>query len=104
MLSNSRLKNIASSIEEIQSRARGEKTKGREYYIAPPEVDVRLIRMGRHMSQEEFANHYGFPLGTVRNWEQGRRHPEGAARILLSMIDKKPELVEEFLGEYATNR
>ena len=40
----------------------------------------------------------GIPLGTLKNWEQGRRRPEGPARVLLALIDKRPSIVQEELG------
>jgi len=41
---------------------------------------------------------FGVSLRTVRNWEQGRRHPEGPARALLVVIDKAPKAVMDALG------
>jgi putative transcriptional regulator len=38
------------------------------------------------------------PVGTIRNWEQGRRAPQGSARILLALLDRNPRIVEETLG------
>ncbi|MGI9302072.1 MAG: helix-turn-helix domain-containing protein [Gammaproteobacteria bacterium] len=92
-----RTENLINALNEVQARARGEKTHGREYRIAPTEVDVQAIRSRLDLSQKEFAERFGFPLGTLRNWEQGRRQPEGAARILLKIIDSEPELVDKVL-------
>ncbi len=47
------------------------------------------------MSQEEFAASIGVPVGTVTNWEQGRRQPTGAAKVLLALLAKKPSLVAD---------
>ncbi|HEX2656518.1 MAG TPA: helix-turn-helix domain-containing protein, partial [Xanthobacteraceae bacterium] len=49
------------------------------------------------LSQREFALRFGFSLGTVRNWEQGHRTPEGPARALLTIIDREPAAVERAL-------
>jgi putative transcriptional regulator len=49
------------------------------------------------LSQDEFAAKFGFAAASVRNWEQGRRQPEGPARVLLAVIDRHPEVVEEVL-------
>ena len=46
-----------------------------------------------------FAKSIGVALGTLKNWEQGRRRPEGAARVLLALIDKRPSIVMEELGD-----
>ena len=61
------------------------------------EIDVKAIRGKMKLTQEEFALRYGFSIGTLRHWEQERRRPVGAARILLSVIDKEPEAVERAL-------
>ncbi len=65
----------------------------------PESVDVKMIRNSQNLSQVDFAKRYGFPLGTVRNWEQGRRKPEGAARILLKIIKYNPDIVMHVLNE-----
>jgi putative transcriptional regulator len=64
---------------------------------APADVDVRSIRKANRLTQEGFARTYGFRTSTVRDWEQGRRRPEGAARILLAMIAREPETVQRVL-------
>jgi putative transcriptional regulator len=61
-------------------------------------VDVKAIRSGLKLSQTEFARRFGFPVATVREWEQGRRRPEQAARTLLLVIASKPEIVDEVLA------
>jgi putative transcriptional regulator len=57
----------------------------------PERVDVRDVRDRLEMTQQEFADRFGFSVYSVRNWEQGRRQPEGPARILLTIIDREPE-------------
>jgi len=47
------------------------------------------------ISQSEFANKIGVSIRTYQEWEQGRRQPTGAARVLLRLISKKPELVSD---------
>lgn len=65
----------------------------------PKEIDVRAIRRKLHLSQERFARRYGFSVGSVRNWEQGRRRPEGPARILLKVIETDPKVVDKALSD-----
>ena len=43
------------------------------------------------LTREAFAMRFGLRLGTVRDWEQRKRRPEGAARVLLTVIEKEPE-------------
>jgi len=64
----------------------------------PGDVDVRAIRLRLEMSQAEFAEAFGFSLPTLRNWEQGRRFPDGPARTLLKVIDSDPNAVETALA------
>jgi putative transcriptional regulator len=56
-------------------------------------VDVSAIRRRMNLSQVKFAQRFGLSVATVRDWEQGRRNPDGTARILLAVIDKRPEAV-----------
>ncbi len=64
----------------------------------PAAVDVRAIRRKLGLSQPEFAARFGFSLGAVREWEQGRRRPEQAARTLLLVIARDPAVVQEALS------
>jgi putative transcriptional regulator len=48
--------------------------------------------------QTEFAAWFGISPGTLRNWEQDRRVPEGPARVLLRVIERDPEAVRRALG------
>ena len=71
------------------------------FYPAPAKVDVRAIRTGMGLSQVQFARRFGFAPATLREWEQGRRQPEAAARVLLLVIAKYPGVVDEVLAEAA---
>lgn len=64
----------------------------------PKSVDVRAVRQRLGMSQEAFALRFGFNIATLRQWEQGRRQPEGPARVLLKIIDKEAEAVDRALA------
>ena len=61
-------------------------------------VDLKKLRRRLGLTQESFAARFGFSLGTLRNWERGRRRPDGPAQILLQVIDREPEAVERALG------
>lgn len=61
-------------------------------------LDIAALRSHLGLSQEAFAAQFGVSVGTVRNWEQGRRSPSGAARILLEVIDEAPEVVRAILA------
>lgn len=64
----------------------------------PPDVDVRAIRRKHGLSQRRFAEAFALGLDAVQAWEQGRRRPEGAARILLKIIEREPEAVRRALA------
>jgi len=53
----------------------------------------RLIRDHYGLSQAKFADMPGISVSTLRNWEQGRRKPEGAARVLLRVAAQYPDAV-----------
>jgi putative transcriptional regulator len=67
----------------------------------PARVNVKKIRTRLGLSQESFAQTYGFALSAVRDWEQGRRQPERSARILLKVVEKEPEAVTRALAKTA---
>jgi putative transcriptional regulator len=85
------------SSRQARAYARGEATEG--FVVRVPEVvDVRKIRTKIGLSQEAFALRYGFSAASVRDWEQRRRQPEAAARVLLLVIAHNPEAVSEALA------
>ena len=61
------------------------------------EVDVKELRQRLKLSQPKFAALMDVPVGTLRNWEQNRRRPEGPARALLRVVAKHPEAVLDAL-------
>jgi putative transcriptional regulator len=65
--------------------------------VQVPEVDVRDVRTKMGLSQAQFATKFGFPPATLRNWEQGRARPDAPTRVLLAVIAKHPEAVEDVL-------
>jgi len=59
---------------------------------------VRVIRRAPALSQEEFAARFHIPLGTLRDWEQGRKAPDAAARSYLTVIGRNPSAVTDALS------
>lgn len=76
---------------------RGENDNVRVTLVHVPEVDVRKVRTKMGLSQAQFATRFGFPPATLRNWEQGRSRPDAPTRVLLAVIAKHPEAVEDVL-------
>src|ERR1700719_3475335 len=58
---------------------------------------VRALRKKLNLTQEEFAARFHLPLGTVRDWEQGRHRPDKAAKVLLTVIARDPDAVARAL-------
>src|ERR1700735_3889551 len=58
---------------------------------------VKVIRRALGLSQEDFAERFQIPLGTLRDWEQGRKDPDAAARAYLVVIGRNPAAVSEAL-------
>jgi putative transcriptional regulator len=65
---------------------------------------VKLIRRALDLTQQEFADRYDIPLGTLRDWEQGRTVPDQPARAYLRLIAHDPEHVNQALNAAGGNR
>ena len=91
---------ILQSVRRARAYARGESTEGFIAHV-PADVDVKAIRTKLGLSQEAFAFRFGFSPAAVRDWEQGRRQPEQAARVLLLVIAHNPDAVDKALATVA---
>jgi len=88
---------IIQGLKEAIAWTRGENANVRVTLVHVPEVDVRKVRLKMGLSQTQFATKFGFPPATLRNWEQGRSYPDAPTRVLLAVIAKHPEAVEDVL-------
>lgn len=93
----------ATALEDVLTYESGQQYRGRVTRVKAGEVNVKVIREGLKLSQEKFAERFGFSLGTLKNWEQGRRVPEESTRILLRLIESQPKLVEKEVKRAKTN-
>ena len=82
---------LVASVREGGAILRGESAPHRAFELVGP--NVKQIRASYALSQNEFAAMLGISVATLRNWEQGRRSPEGPARVLLQVAAKHPEAV-----------
>ena len=80
---------LLESVQEMDGIVKGKKEASRSFDYPDPEVKTIRNRLG--VSQERFATILGVSKRTVENWEQGRRHPTGAARSLLRIVEADPE-------------
>ncbi len=89
--------NLVESIRQAGRIRRGEARPSRAHEFAP--VDVKAVRRRLGKSQSEFARMIGVSVSTLRNWEQGRRRPDGPARALLRVAAVNPEAVAAALAD-----
>jgi len=90
---------IMAGLEDALAYTQGDRSRGKETIVDVPTVDVRAARQRLGMSQPDFAMAFGVSVSTVRNWEQRRRQPKGAARVLLTVIERNPGAVVEALRD-----
>ena len=88
---------IMRGLAEVEAHLKGEDAPGLVVHI-PDEIDVAAIRQTTGLSQSKFAGWIGVSKRTVENWEQGRRVPQGPARVLLAIIRNKPDVVQRVLA------
>jgi putative transcriptional regulator len=88
---------IIQGLKEAIAWTEGKNAMARVTLVDVPEIDVRKVRLKMRLSQAEFATKFGFPPATLRNWEQGRSRPDTPTRVLLAVIAKHPEAVEDVL-------
>ncbi|OGW82473.1 MAG: hypothetical protein A3C47_03830 [Omnitrophica bacterium RIFCSPHIGHO2_02_FULL_51_18] len=88
-------KNLLRSINQARAIRAGKHKPGRVIRFEP--IRLKAVRRKLHVSQSEFARFIGVSPATLRNWEQGRTYPEGAARALLAIAAKRPDAILEAL-------
>ena len=84
---------LARALEEFKDAEGFARLKTTRIRIDP--VNVKSIREKTGLTQQEFAQSFGFSLSTLRNWEQGAREPDGSARVLLKLIENDPRYMLE---------
>ena len=94
----SRGSRIMQGAREALAIAKGEANRASFTVHAPPEVDVKAIRAGLHMSQAAFAEAFGLSVRTVQEWEHGRDRPDATGRAYLKVIHVRPDAVREALS------
>jgi putative transcriptional regulator len=85
------------SVEQAGEIVRGERPPSRVFHV--DSAQVREIRAMTQLSQPKFAKLLQVDVGTLRNWEQGRREPTGPAKALLRAIRNNPQAVLKALAE-----
>ncbi|HSW69451.1 MAG TPA: type II toxin-antitoxin system MqsA family antitoxin [Gammaproteobacteria bacterium] len=87
------------SMQDAVKYMRGKKKKAVTHKVVIPDIiDVKSIRKNLNLSRPEFADRYGFSSRTLQHWEQGDRRPHGAAKVLLVLLQREPEVIEQILN------
>jgi putative transcriptional regulator len=84
---------LVESLNEVLAHARGELDLPSYTVTVPERVDVPNLRNQLGLSQRAFARAFGLDVTALHAWEQGRRRPDRAARVLLAVIAKEPQAV-----------
>ena len=84
---------LLASATEAKEILKGRKKPSRSFTIEEP--DAKAIRKNMNLTQDEFAGLLNISVGTLRNWEQSRRRPDGPARVLLGIVAEHPEILTQ---------
>ena len=75
----------------------GQPIRSEDLARMPRVPQIRTLRRALKLSQEDFAARYHIPVGTLRDWEQGRKEPDAAAKAFLRVIAREPDTVRKAL-------
>lgn len=93
---------LLGSVKEGGRILRGEASPSRAFVADGP--NIKRIRANYDLSQDQFAALLGISVATLRNWEQGRREPEGPARVLLQVAARHPDAVWDVVRPASARR
>jgi putative transcriptional regulator len=85
---------LLESVKQAAAIERGE-IKPSRVFIVDKKNEVSRARARLGLSQNKFAALLGISAATLRNWEQGRRHPTGAAKVLIKIAKQHPRIILE---------
>ena len=86
---------LIEAMQEATAFMDGMPGQTRQHLVEVPTIDVAAIRRRTGLSRPRFAARFGLDPRALQEWEQGRRRPDRAARLLLRIIERHPEVVEE---------
>ena len=90
---------LIGSLKEAVAHSRGELVLPSYTVTVPDQVDVAKLRRRLGLSQTAFARSFGLDVTALHAWEQGRRRPDRAARVLLAVIAREPQAVLRALAD-----
>ena len=89
---------IEEALGEVLAHVRGEVELPCRIVDDPTAERIVALRRRMKLSRRQFADRFGLDARAVQDWEQGRRVPDRAARVLLTVIDRNPDAVVSALG------
>jgi putative transcriptional regulator len=89
---------LVEAMQEAVAHARGEISLPTRVHHPAVLVDAKTVRLKTGLSQAAFAKRFGFERRALQDWEQGRRRPDRAAQVLMAVIDRTPEAVEQAIA------
>ena len=90
---------VEEALGEVLAHVRGEVALPCRIIDDPAAEHILALRKRLKLSRQKFADRFGLDARAVQDWEQGRRVPDRAARVLLTVIDRDPEAVVRVLSE-----
>ena len=90
---------IEAALGEVLAHVRGEADLSCRIVDDPAADRILALRKRLKLSRQKFADRFGLDTRALQDWEQGRRVPDRAARVLLTVIDRDPEAVVRALGK-----
>ena len=89
---------VETALGEVLAHVRGEVELPCRIVDDPAAEHILALRKRMKLSRRKFADRFGLDARALQEWEQGRRVPDRAARVLLTVIDRNPEAVVRALG------
>ncbi len=89
---------IETALDEVLSHVKGETVLPCRIVDDPAAERILALRKRLKLSRQNFADRFGLDARALQDWEQGRRVPDRAARVLLTVIDNDPDAVTRALG------
>lgn len=90
---------MEAGLGEVLAHVRGDTSLPCRIVHDPAAEHIVALRKRMKLSRQRFADRFGLDVRAVQEWEQGRRVPDRAARVLLTVIDREPEAVVRALAE-----
>ena len=94
---------VETALEEVLAHVRGEAELPCRIVDDPTADRIVALRKRLKLSRRKFADRFGLDVRALQEWEQGRRVPDRAARVLLTVIDRDPDSVVRALAAQASD-